>query len=382
IMKNIFTALLFVELFLSFTLSAQNAPPLTIHVEEAGTLSAFIPESRKHEITNLTISGKLNGSDIKLIRDIAGRSFNNHSTGGKLEFLDLSKATIVKGGSYYYSNPNNVYTSDNVIGAYFFSNLSKLSTLILPENITEIGELAFALCSSLKEITIPKSVTKIGYFAFSACSKLTKLKIPSKITHIGDGITHGCTQLEEIHVDPLNSNFTSIDNVLLTKDKSCLVSYAAAKKDTVYTIISDISRIGRSAFSYCSNLRTIICTSPIPPNCDSNSFTSHSFDKCILTVPKGSYAAYWIAPGWCDFKNIVEGTPTSNEIISPKSYEIYNTDGGIVVDSEKSIRISIYDMQGKIVSKTQIEIGYNYIPLSGGVYVIKTSDYSQKIIVK
>ena len=28
--------------------------------------------------------------------------------------------------------------------------------------------------------------------------------------------------------------------------------------------------------------------------------------KCTLYIPKGSYNVYWTAPGWGDFKNIVE----------------------------------------------------------------------------
>ena len=47
-----------------------------------------------------------------------------------------------------------------------FYTCSKLSKIVLPNNILEIGESAFYGCSSLKNIDIPDKVTEIGYSAF------------------------------------------------------------------------------------------------------------------------------------------------------------------------------------------------------------------------
>ena len=61
------------------------------------------------------------------------------------------------------------------IGGYCFYNCSNLSSITLPECITEIGGDAFAGCSSLSSITIPESVTKIGYRAFQNCTSLAEI---------------------------------------------------------------------------------------------------------------------------------------------------------------------------------------------------------------
>ena len=55
------------------------------------------------------------------------------------------------------------------IGDEMFYTCSKLSKIVLPNNILEIGESAFYGCSSLKNIDIPDKVTEIGYSAFCIC---------------------------------------------------------------------------------------------------------------------------------------------------------------------------------------------------------------------
>ena len=43
-----------------------------VSLDKAGTLSKKISSAEKYEITNLKISGPLNGTDFILLRDMAG----------------------------------------------------------------------------------------------------------------------------------------------------------------------------------------------------------------------------------------------------------------------------------------------------------------------
>ena len=120
---------------------------ITIELEKAGTLPDRIASSRKYKITNLKIIGEINGTDLKMIRDMAGRNSRGVYTDGKLSVLDLSEAKIVKGGDCYYNdNYNNYYTSNDVIGSYAFWGCSGLTSLTLPAGITSIGDAAFSGC--------------------------------------------------------------------------------------------------------------------------------------------------------------------------------------------------------------------------------------------
>ena len=99
------------------------------------------------KITNLKIIGEINGTDFRMIREMAGRDYRGDVTEGNLSVLDLSEAKIVEGGDYYYSFTDyKVYTSNDEIGEYAFHDCSGLTSLTLPAGITSIGSRAFSYC--------------------------------------------------------------------------------------------------------------------------------------------------------------------------------------------------------------------------------------------
>ena len=139
---------------------------ITIQLEKAGTLPARIGSSKRYKITNLKIIGEINGTDLRMIREMAGSNSNGNSTDGKLSVLDLSEAKIVKGGDCYLNNGYD-YTSNDVIGSRAFLNCSGLTSLTLPAGITKIGDSAFYGCSGLTSIYVyAEKVPEIGYNGF------------------------------------------------------------------------------------------------------------------------------------------------------------------------------------------------------------------------
>ena len=162
---------------------------ITIKLEKAGTLPDSIGSSRKYNITNLKIIGEINGTDLSMIREMAGRNFRGDSTPGKLSLLDLSEAKIVEGGDSYYYNYN---TSNDVIGSNAFYKCSGLTSLTLPAGITKIGDEAFVDCSGLTSLNLPDGITEIGESAFSGCSGLTSIYVyAEKVPDIGRNAFEG-----------------------------------------------------------------------------------------------------------------------------------------------------------------------------------------------
>lgn len=71
------------------------------------------------------------------------------------------------------------------IGEGAFSG-SRLSEILLPDSLREIGPQAFAHCfSHLTSLVIPRNVEKIGEKAFFSCDKLKKVSIPDSVKKIG-----------------------------------------------------------------------------------------------------------------------------------------------------------------------------------------------------
>lgn len=68
----------------------------------------------------------------------------------------------------------------------------QVTTYILGNSVTSIGNGAFSDCTSLTNITIPNSVTSIGYSAFRRCTSLTNVSIPNSVTSIGSDAFSGC----------------------------------------------------------------------------------------------------------------------------------------------------------------------------------------------
>ena len=103
--KGLFLAVVFMVLG---SLSIQAADGLitkqiTIKLDEAGTLPDKIGSTKKNQITNLKIIGEINGTDLRMIREMAGRNKWDTMTNGMLSVLDLSDAKIVEGGDYYFN---------------------------------------------------------------------------------------------------------------------------------------------------------------------------------------------------------------------------------------------------------------------------------------
>ena len=255
---------------------------ITIKLEKAGTLPDRIESSKKYKITNLKIIGEINGTDLSMIREMAVRAVSVFDTDGKLSVLDLSEAKIVEGGGYYNCIYNHYYYSSNdVIGSYAFSGCNRLTSLTLPDGITEIGDHAFEGCSELTSLTLPAGITKIGSEAFNGCTGLTSLTLPAGITKIGDDVFRGCSGLTSL---TLPASITKIgdqafhgcsglkevrfcinDNLdtYLTKghpyiDVDCGIKYYINDKEiTSIEIPSNVTTLGNYVFQGCSRLTSL-----------------------------------------------------------------------------------------------------------------------------
>jgi hypothetical protein len=59
-----------------------------------------------------------------------------------------------------------------------------LTSVTIPNSVTNIGDSAFAQCTSLTNATIPRSVTRIGDEAFSGTA-MSGMIFPNSVTNIG-----------------------------------------------------------------------------------------------------------------------------------------------------------------------------------------------------
>ena len=284
---------------------------ITIKLDKAGTLPDRIASSKKYKITNLKIVGKINGTDLKFIREMAGCDVNGKETDGKLSILDLSDAKIVEGGSAYYSDRDDgfIYTSNDKLGDYAFYGCSGLTSLTLPSSVTKIGCYALSNCIGLTSLTLPSSVTEIGELAFLNCRGLTNFTIHSGVTSIGSGAFFCCYGLISL------------------------------------TIPSSVTAIGSQAFNDCSGLTSIYAYMEKLPETGSNLFLGCDAKNCTVYVPKGTGDAYfWSSFGF--FDNIVEFDATGIDKVATsadvKEVSRYSLNGQRLVGPTKGLNIVKY----------------------------------------
>ena len=130
------------------TMFAQNTT-LEVDNQYPGWLSSKIPFKDQASVQNLTVTGYINGTDVKFIREL----INNR----QLSHLDLSDANIIAGGDAYYIDRNDhSYTidEDNTIGGGMFCG--KLKYLSLPKSITKIetGRYTDFFCNPIDTLII------------------------------------------------------------------------------------------------------------------------------------------------------------------------------------------------------------------------------------
>lgn len=79
-----------------------------------------------------------------------------------------------------------------------FAGNDFITTVILPDTLTEIGDGAFAKCSAMRGIFIPEGVRYIGAGAFRDCVKLEAVCVPGSVDSIGYSAFRGCINLKFI----------------------------------------------------------------------------------------------------------------------------------------------------------------------------------------
>ena len=127
------------------------------------------------------------------------------------------------------------------IGRQAFLNCTSLTSVSIPEGVTEIGSFAFEGCTALTSVSIPGSVTQIGAFAFDGCASLTGVIIPDSVTQIGEYAFSGCTALTSISIP---DSVTEISNSVFNRCTSL----------TGVVIPESVTKIDDHAFSGCNDL--------------------------------------------------------------------------------------------------------------------------------
>ena len=131
---------------------------------------------------------------------------------------------------------------------------SKISSVTLPNSLEYIGNLAFSF-SDIKSLNFSDDshLEVIGHMAFANAESLTSISLPKTFDTLGRGAFSYTKNLKSITVADENPNFTAKDDVLFKKDLSELLIYPAQKEDSQYTTPDGVTSIAPYAFGLNEN---------------------------------------------------------------------------------------------------------------------------------
>ena len=233
---------------------------------------------------NVTIPSTIYGNKVSAI----GRYAFEENPNIKKVSMPNSVKIIDRGAFWYCGNLESVTmpTSLKEIGGCAFYE-TNLKSVVLPTGLKYISNEAFKFCYNLKTVTLPNTVESLGNACFGSCTSLQSISIPNsvkdmrwstfdrctslKTVTIGCGVDTmetysvfgGCTSLENITVNSSNNNYSSANGIMYDKNKTEILVYPQAKKDTTYSVPSSVKSLGEMTANGNAYLKTVTIPSNI-----------------------------------------------------------------------------------------------------------------------
>ena len=268
----------------SFIITQNGLIKKEVVLQQAGTLKSQLGESYR-EINHLIVHGKLNGSDIRTIRDIDA-----------LKILDISDTDIVSSGDTYFDTYK---TENNVIGTYMFfekayeqlflpNSIVKIDARAfykyygrdfeIPNSVIEIGDYAFSESTTLTSIRIPNSVKVLGEYVFNNCSNIIKVVYGKGLSNTGRGTFSGCSSLREIE----------LPETILTIGYECF--YRCYSLEYV-SLPTKLQIIDVDSFRCCSSLKEIVVPNSVT-RIEENAFNCYDVTSSLTRIKLGANLEY------------------------------------------------------------------------------------------
>lgn len=228
------------------------------------------------------------------------------------------------------SDITSVTIPDNIteIGRNVFSSCTSLTSVNLPSTLTTIRSYAFYNCTSLTSVNFPNTLTFISNHAFDSCTSLKKIDLPDSLTKLGDYAFNNCTSLSDVNFPPKLTSIpysafadTALQNVVIPYGYTSIGSFAFWGCSQLVNVVipQSVKKIDSSAFGFCTALEKVVI-----PN-SATELGDFIFQQCAAlksaTLPKGikniPYNTFYYCTSLTEVKNIDQIT----EIDSGAFYE-------------------------------------------------------------
>ena len=211
---------------------------------------------------------------------------------------------------------------------------SDITTVVIGDGVTSIGDYAFYDCTSLTTVSIPASVTSIGDYAFYDCTRLTTVSIPASVTSVGsdafgntpwlegqpDGVVYvgkvaykwmGDAAIATIADGTVSISPEAFEGALITSvsipaSVTSIGDFAFNSCQDLTSVIipASVTSIGNYAFQSCTKLEYVYVLPTTPPTIGHNPFNACNALTAIV-VPAAAYDTYYYddVKGWSTYQS-------------------------------------------------------------------------------
>ena len=235
-------------------------------------------------------------------------------------------------------------------------NDTDITSVVLEEGITHIGDGAFADCLYLESVELPQSLESIGNNAFNNCRELTQLQLGSNVSQIGNNAFLRCEKLR-LSFSPDNTNFAELDGVVYDVAKTqvvyvgddvtsvvlpkTVVSFSFDQRENLRSVVfeegSSLHTIPSDAFRGCTALESLVLPDSVT-YIDSSAFSGCTSLKAV-TLPANLRRIG---------TSVFEGCAALETIVLPDSVEMleYGAFRGCVKLKKINIPASLTNLNG------------------------------------
>lgn len=153
------------------------------------------------------------------------------------------------------------------IGHYAFAGCESLTGITIPGSVKSIGVSAFSGCKSLRKLVISDGVADINRHAFDGCENLTEAVIPDSVKPVSQGMFRNCTNLKKVILPSgltaigawMFENCENLTDISIPDSVTSIDQWAFENCKSLkrVTIPDGVSIIGERAFRYCESLESV-----------------------------------------------------------------------------------------------------------------------------
>lgn len=220
----------------------------------------------------------LGDANLTLVDDLAGRnalwSYDPDTTTltiyGTGDMLPIITGPYGQPWNKYSAELTTVVISNGItsIGDYSFSYFDALTSVSIPASVTYIGNSAFYDCDNITSVNMPGNITGISDYAFYSCDALESVTFGGNPTYIGTYAFGDCVKIESIDLsDGLQSigsyafnNCKGLKSIDIPDSVTGIGDYAfsSCKAMEMDGLPSGLTSLGKGAFSNCENITSVV----------------------------------------------------------------------------------------------------------------------------